>query len=98
MSFKTLEEMYNTREYMAYIADKLGNDLFINDPDRAERIHNAAEQGCDGSLHCEIIEDWREFLDMSDGISEEDRDNITKQIDEVEKWHMDNGSLFTEVG
>jgi len=32
-----------------------------NDPDRAERIHDAAEHGCDGSTHAEHIEDWREF-------------------------------------
>lgn len=32
----------------------------LNDPDRAERCHDAAEYGSDGSTHREIINDWRE--------------------------------------
>lgn len=61
-SFKTLSEMYNSSEYEWFISDKLGNDLFINDPERAERLHDAAEFGTDGSTHAETIEDWRDFL------------------------------------
>ena len=43
----TLDQLINTDEFMMFISDKLGNDLFINDPDRADRIHEAAEFGCD---------------------------------------------------
>ena len=34
---------------------------FINEPDRAARCHDAAAEGCDGSYHWEVIEDFREF-------------------------------------
>ena len=34
---------------------------FINEPERAARCHEAAADGCDGSYHWEVIEDFREF-------------------------------------
>ena len=104
-TFRTLTEMYGSREYEYFISDKLGNDLFINDPDRAERIHEAAEWGTDGSTHQEIIEDWREFLELQKIIDPEDEDttagditqetynNISSEIDGCEAWHDKNGSL-----
>jgi hypothetical protein len=33
---------------------------FINEPDRAQRCNDAAEFGCDGKTHFEVIEDWRD--------------------------------------
>jgi hypothetical protein len=36
---------------------------FINEPDRAARCCDAAEDGCDGKTHAEVIEDWRESFD-----------------------------------
>lgn len=32
---------------------------FFNNPERAERVANAAEYGANGSTHAEIIDDWR---------------------------------------
>lgn len=57
----TLRDIYSSDGFALFIESKLGNDLFINDPERAERIHNAAEHGCDGSTHAEHIEDWTEY-------------------------------------
>jgi hypothetical protein len=102
--FTCLPEMYNSREYESFISDKLGNDLFINDPDRAERIHDAAEDGVDGSTHQERIDDWRDFLNTLKIIDPEDEtskgditqqvyDSITVEIDACEEWHLKNGSL-----
>jgi hypothetical protein len=34
---------------------------FINEPERAARCHDAAADGCDGSYHWEVIDDFREF-------------------------------------
>ena len=34
---------------------------FVNEPERAARCHDAAADGCDGSFHWEVIEDFREF-------------------------------------
>ncbi len=61
---KTLRELYNSPGFESFIGDKLGNDLFINDPERADRIHEAAEDGADGSTHSETIEDWREYVEL----------------------------------
>jgi hypothetical protein len=101
-----LKEMYSSKDYQSYTESKLGNDLFINDADRASRMHEAAEEGCEGSTHAEIIEDWREYLnalkitdeDECGYISQEDFDNITKEIDACEEWHQKNGSLHQQIG
>ncbi len=61
---ETLEELYNSEGFSYFISDKLGNNLFINDPERADRIHEAAKESCDGSTHQETIEDWREYLEI----------------------------------
>lgn len=34
---------------------------FVNEPERAARCYDAAAEGCDGSYHWEVIEDFREF-------------------------------------
>jgi len=52
---------FDKQEFYNWQGNKLGNDLFINDPDRAERIHDAAEYGADGSTHSENIDDIREY-------------------------------------
>lgn len=33
---------------------------FINEPERAARCRDAAEHGCDGKTHAEVIDDWRD--------------------------------------
>lgn len=57
----TVHALLEHPDWDGFIGDKLGNGLFISDPDRANRILEAAEDGCDGSTHAEVIEDWREF-------------------------------------
>ena len=91
-----LEDMYRCKEYAEFNADRLGNDLYINDPDRADRCDEAAEYGSDGSTHAEIIEDWREFLDMID-VSQKTRARIASEINRCEKWHIKNGSINQSV-
>jgi hypothetical protein len=59
----TVTELLELRAWVYFRESKLGNDLFISDPDRADRIHEAAEHGCDGSTHAECMEDWREFME-----------------------------------
>ncbi len=68
-------DMLGRRDYDSFISDKLGNDLFISDPDRADRIWKASEDGADGSTHAEHIEDWREFAKIIYG---EERRRINK--------------------
>lgn len=88
----TISDMINSREWDMFISDKLGNDLFISDPERAERIHNAAEHGCDGSTHAEHIEDWREFVELlrADACRESyklDDADENKAEAEINAWH-----------
>lgn len=54
---------YDSQAFYEWQGNKLGNDLFINDPDRANRIHESAEHGFDGSTHAEHIEDLQEYAD-----------------------------------
>lgn len=77
---------------------------FINEPDRAARCADAAEDGCDGKTHAEVIEDWREAF--SAWIRNQRRwnnpecfiDAVNAHFDSVEAWHEANGSLWQEIG
>ena len=60
--FENLDEMIRSREFESYNESNLGNDLFINDPERGKRVYDAAEYGANGSTHGEVIQDWRDFL------------------------------------
>lgn len=112
----------NGQAFYDWQSSKLGNDLFINDPDRASRIYDAAEDGCDGSTHAEHIEDFTEYADehyteleraaeyldesvcsnleltVLLGEIEVAREALTADLERLEKWHADNGSLHEQVG
>jgi len=108
--FNSLQDMYESNEYQSYMADKLGNQLYISDPERAERLQEAAEDGCDGSTHQEQIDDWKEFLDTlrvndpeidepgEGDLTQQQYDKISSEIDDCEAWHDKNGSLFSQRG
>jgi hypothetical protein len=102
--FTNLDEMLRSRAFEMFQSDRLGSDLFLSDPERAERIHEYAESGSNGSTHAEVIEDWRDFLNTlktidpefpDDGgeITEETLEAISAEIDKCEDWHEKNGSL-----
>jgi len=111
---KTVSDLISLSEYDSYISDKLGNDLFINDEERAARIAAAAENGADGSYHAEHLQDMRDFISDClkifdteyDDIEEIEKYDITDiqekalsaEIDEIELWHEKNGSLWHEIG
>ena len=96
-TIETLDDLLQSTELAMHEESTLGNDLFINDPDRAERINASSENGGDGSFHGEHIQDWRDCLDCLD-LSDETKGAIAVEIDTTEKWHEENGSLWTEVG
>lgn len=62
--FDNLDELIHSSEFQYFESDKLSNQLFITDPDRAERICDANDDGNgdDGSSPFEHIDDWRDFL------------------------------------
>jgi hypothetical protein len=80
------------------------SDDFINDPDRAERCHDAAEYGSDGSTHREIINDWRESF--TNWVRDEHRnhndglfvDAVNAYFDGVEEYHTKAGTIDEQLG
>ena len=64
----------------------------------------AAEYGCDGKTHAEVIEDWREAFDawISDKHKWQRPERfmaaVNAHFDAVEAWHDKNGSLFEPIG
>ena len=110
----TIRDLLALDEWQYFQADKLGNNLFITDPDRAQRIHDAAEDGCDGSTHYEVIEDWREFAELlrrellhqasSEGDEESEAeiesnfDLLTAEIDACESFHRRQKTLHEQIG
>jgi len=93
-------------EFMENLESERDSD-FINEPDRAERCYDAAEDGCDGKTHSEVIDDWRDGFDL--WLNQEHRgyrshlvtlfyDGVTAHFDAVEKWHDEHGSLFQQIG
>jgi len=123
---------YGDQAFYNWQSAKLGNDLFISDPDRANRIWDAAENGADGSTHAEVIEDFREYARehckalsdacfslSTDSTDSEDAEEIAlfdamcaqlekeveegeialgDDLDKLENWHTENGSLREEIG
>jgi hypothetical protein len=80
---------------------------FVNEPDRANRCYEAAENGADGKTHAEVIEDWREAFNawMRDRMrghwgAEPERfiAAVEDHFSQVEAWHEKNGSLWQEIG
>lgn len=84
----SVKDLLALRGWEVFQESKLGNDLFINDPDRANRIHEAAEYGCDGSTRAEVIEDWQEFAD--EHYSELEREAWGLDISEEESVALEN--------
>lgn len=95
--FTTLQEMYSSKGFIDFLDSKLGNDLFINDPDRAERMENGEH------IYEDDIQDWREYLDtlkvFNDNeddfddfekfdIIQEHYDNIENEINSCEEFHI----------
>ena len=72
---------------------------------RFARVHDAAENGCDGSTHQEVIEDWRDaFRNWLDDRAntwhsyEHFTDAVDQYLHDLEVWHYNNGTLFKQIG
>ena len=93
-------------EDVQYLSSDRNSD-FINQRDRADRVHRAAEHGAGGETHAEVIGDWRDAF--SNWTRDRDRNRNGNYHDRFEAavqafftstelWHDLNGSLHTEVG
>lgn len=125
---RTTDELlqFNNQAFSSWRGARQGSDWFINEPERAARCHEAAEDGADGSTHAEHIQDFQDYADehykaLSDAVQsittdsedeaafEAECDVLADEIDaaqselnadleRLEKWHADNGSLHQQVG
>lgn len=108
-----LKSMITSEGYQEWIDAKLGQDLFISDPERADRIAEGAEAGTMGSTNWEVIHDHMEYLnnlsvfypDESEDMEIVDFDiteatykAIENELVEIEQYHKDVGTLEMEVG
>ena len=93
----TLNDMLNSDAYQRWESVRLGNDLFISDPERAARIHEYAKEGLDGSTHDEVIQDWRDYIADAD-LPDADKESLMEEVDAAEQWHIENGSITNVIG
>ena len=102
---ETLRDLYSHPDFTPF-GSSSGD--WINDAERMERCHDAAEEGEDGSFHGEVIQDWRDFLSnlerdttrAADTDEEEERitalvESINAEIDACEAFHEAAGTLWT---
>lgn len=94
---QTLNDMLNSSGFDAFQGDKLGNNLWIEDSDRAQRCAYAAADGSDGSTHAERLEDMREYLALIE-VSDIIREDIESDIRKAEKFLESSGQLYDQVG
>ena len=82
----------NNRESLTYQTDT---------QDRARRIYEAAEYGCEGSTHGEVIEDWIACLDDRDADLEFGPLTVQRLMIEAERtrdWFEEDGSIDDIIG
>lgn len=85
ISFTTIPEMLQSQDFQAFQESVLGNDLWFENPERAQRLHEYAENGSDGSTHAEMIKDWREYLSrFRDEEDESILESLHQRIDSLE--------------
>lgn len=81
-------------------------ELYLSDPERADRMNAAAEDGASGSTHQEVIDDWRKAFShwvrySRKGFHQQPERFIAAveaHFDVVEQWHINNGSIDEELG
>lgn len=101
---ESLRDLYSHPDFIPFGSN---SDDWINDAERMQRCHEAAEEGEEGSFHGEVIQDWRNFLSdlerdatrAADTDQEEERisalvDSITAEIDGCEAFHEAAGTLW----
>lgn len=102
---ETFIDWFIRSEYVEQLTSDRDSD-FINKPERAARVHDAAEFGCDGKTHAEVINDWRDAFGywLSEEhpnywqTSERFETLVMLLFTRTELWHEHNGSLFKEIG
>ena len=76
-------------------------ELLRSDPDRADRIDEAAEDGSDGSTHGEEIQDWRDCWESycrDYDVPDEVREYVETEMQVTESYHATQGTLEEAIG
>lgn len=91
-------------EYVSNLQDERNRDFF-NEPERADRVHEAAKHGADGLTHAEVIQDWRDAFGYwvkdnhrSGNWIDRFEEAVNAHFTSTELWHQLNGSLWQETG
>lgn len=93
--FTTIPGMLQSRDFQAFQESALGNDLWFENPERAQRLHECAEHGSDGSTHAEMIKDWRQYLSR---FRDEDDESILASLHErIDSLELMLGDRLHEV-
>jgi len=106
------ESLHDLHQHPDFLPFGSSSDDWINDAERMNRCHEAAEHGAEGSTHAEVMQDWWEFLERLEReanrkaiwhdrvMSEVERraNAIREEIDKCEAWHKNAGSLHEMVG
>lgn len=90
-----LSDFLQTKWWNAWDADNR-NELHLHDPDRANRCDEAAEDGSDGSTHCERLEDMRGALQSHGAADTFGQLTVQRLLIEVEStfyWFEARGEL-----
>jgi hypothetical protein len=104
-----LSDLYNHPDFLPF-GSEIGD--WQKDAERMARCHDAAEDGCDGSTHAEVMQDWREFLNRLESEATGNTDwhprvaaeierranAIREEIEDCRAWHEKNGSLHEATG
>lgn len=86
------------------LVDETREENIRANDDRADRCWDAAEHGCEGSTHAEIIGDWRDAFRWErrclDNGKPHDRFEaaVEARFDAIEAWHEKAGTLWKQVG
>lgn len=76
-------------------------ELLRSDPDRADRIDEAAEDGFDGSTHGEEIQDWRDCWESycrEYDVPDEVCQYVEIEMQVTESYHATQGTLEEAIG
>lgn len=76
-------------------------DMLLSDPDRADRMDEAAEDGSDGSTHAEEIQDWRDCWESycrDYDVPDEVREYVEIEMQVTESYHAVKGTLEEVIG
>jgi len=95
-----LSNLYDSDYFRAWDSDNRsagGCGIILSDPDRFDRIMEAAENGAEGSTHAEIIQDWQDCLDSMDVIYKDEDEDYTTDIENGIIREEDKAILQNEI-